>query len=174
MKVSAQKNEFSFTKENLKKANEIVAKYPAGRQASAVLPLLDMAQRQAGGWIPPAALEYVAEFLEMPSIRVYEVASFYTMFNLKPVGKHLIQLCRTSPCWLRGSDDVREACKKHLGIELGETTKDGQFSLMEVECLGACVDAPVMQINDDFYENLDAKKTIDVLDSLKKGGKNVK
>ncbi|MGH6983712.1 MAG: NADH-quinone oxidoreductase subunit NuoE, partial [Stellaceae bacterium] len=155
----AQPTSFAFTPENLKKAQAHIAKYPAGRQASAVLPLLDLAQRQHDNWLPRAAMDMVADMLGMPRIRVYEVATFYTMFNLKPVGKHFFQICTTTPCWLRGSDDVVAACKKKLGIGIGETTADGKFTLREVECLGACVNAPIIQVNDDFYEDLDGRST---------------
>ena len=160
---------FAFSPENLKKALAFIAKYPAGRQASAVLPLLDLAQRQSGNWLPRAAMDKVAEMLSMPPIRVYEVASFYAMFNLKPVGKHFFQICTTTPCWLRGSDQVVEACHKKLGIGIGETTKDGLFTLTEVECLGGCVNAPIIQVNDDFYEDLDGKSTEALIDALKAG-----
>ena len=160
---------FAFTGENMAKANKQVAKYPAGRQQSAVMPLLDLAQRQNGGWLPEAAIRMVAEFLGMPYIRAYEVASFYTMYNLAPVGRHFVQVCTTTPCWLRGSADVVEACKKTLGIGMGETTADGLFTLREVECLGACVNAPMMQINDDFYEDLDADSAAKVLEALRRG-----
>lgn len=160
---------FAFTGENMAKANKQVAKYPAGRQQSAVMPLLDLAQRQNGGWLPEAAIRMVAEFLGMPYIRAYEVASFYTMYNLAPVGRHFVQVCTTTPCWLRGSADVVEACKKTLGIGMGETTADGLFTLREVECLGACVNAPMMQIGDDYYEDLDAGSTTRILDDLKAG-----
>jgi NADH-quinone oxidoreductase E subunit len=160
---------FAFTTENRAKADAFIAKYPKGRQASAVLALLDLAQRQSDGWLPRAAIEHVAQILEMPFIRAYEVATFYTMFNLKPVGKHLIQLCRTTPCWLRGSDAVRDTCRAKLGIEVGETTADGKFSLVEVECLGACVNAPVVQINDDLYEDLTAEKMAEIIDKLGRG-----
>jgi NADH-quinone oxidoreductase E subunit len=164
-----QPTDFDFTAENRAKADRIIAKYPPGRQASAVLPLLDIAQRQSAGWLPRVAMDHVAEILDMAPIRVYEVASFYTMFNLKPVGAHFVQLCTTTPCWLRGSDDVVDACQKHLGVGLGETTADGKFTLTEVECLGACVNAPMMQIGDDFYEDLDAKSAVAVLDALARG-----
>lgn len=163
--------EFTFSVENQATAKKLIAKYPAGREASAVIPLLDLAQRQAGGWLPRVAMDHVAKVLEMPPMRVYEVASFYTMFNLKPVGKHFVQVCTTTPCWLRGSDQVVHACKKELGIDLGETTADGQFTLVEVECLGACVNAPMVQINDDFYEDLDEASTANVLQALKAGQK---
>jgi NADH-quinone oxidoreductase E subunit len=160
---------FAFTPENAERAKRIIARYPAGRQASAVIALLDIAQRQSGGWLPRAAMDHVACMLEMPMIRVYEVATFYTMFNLKPVGRHHIQLCRTTPCWLRGSDELKALCEKKLGIGLQQVTPDGKFSLVEVECLGACVNAPVVQINDNFYEDLDAKKLEAVLDALGRG-----
>jgi NADH-quinone oxidoreductase subunit E len=156
------KDLFVFTDQNQQEIDMFLQKYPPGRQASAVLPLLDLAQRQCGGWLPRAALETVAAILRMPAIRVYEVASFYTMFNLSPVGKHHIQLCRTTPCWLRGSEGIQSVCESHLGIQSGEVTPDGKFSLVEVECLGACVNAPIVQINDDYYENLtpDSMKSI--------------
>ena len=160
---------FAFTPENKAAAEKLIAKYPPGRQASAVLPLLDLAQRQVGGWLPRAAMDYVAAALDMAPIRVYEVATFYSMFNLQPVGKYLLQVCRTTPCWLRGSDKLIEACQRLLGIGLKETTDDGKFTLTEVECLGACVNAPVIQINDDFYEDLDAAKLERVLDGLARG-----
>jgi NADH-quinone oxidoreductase E subunit len=149
----------------------ILAKYPADRKPSAVLPLLDLAQRQAGGWLPQAAMDHVAATLDMAPIRVYEVATFYTMFNTRPVGKHLVQVCRTTPCWLRGADDLTHACERKLGIGLKETTADGQFTLVEVECLGACVNAPVVQINDDFYEDLDPARLEALLDALARGEK---
>ena len=165
---AAQPTSFVFTPENLKKAQAHIAKYPAGRQASAVLPLLDLAQRQHDNWLPRAAMDTVADMLGMPRIRVYEVATFYTMFNLKPVGKHFFQICTTTPCWLRGSDEVVAACKKKLGIGIGETTADGKFTLREVECLGACVNAPIIQVNDDFYEDLDGPSTERLIDALKR------
>ena len=165
----AQPQSFAFTMENLARAKAIMAKYPPGRQASAVLPLLDLAQRQHDNWLPRAAMDAVAEMLGMAPIRIYEVATFYTMFNLKPVGKHLLQICTTTPCWLRGSDEVVDACKRKLGIGMGEITPDGQFSMMEVECLGACVNAPIIQVNDDFYEDLDAASTEALLEALKRG-----
>ena len=162
---------FAFTPENRAKADAAIAKYPKGRQASAVLALFDLAQRQSGGWLPRVAIEYVAGLLGMPNIRAYEVATFYSMLNLKPVGQHLVQLCRTTPCWLRGSDGVRDACKRKLGIGIGETTADGKFTLVEVECLGACVNAPVVQIDDEFYEDLDPEKMEEILARLARGEK---
>lgn len=170
-KAFKQPESFEFSKENQKRVKEIVAKYPKGRQRSATIPLLDLAQRQAGGWLPRAAMDHVAEVLELAPIRVYEVASFYTMFNLEPVGEHLIQVCRTTPCWLRGSDDLTNSCRKKLGIDIGETTEDGKFTLVEVECLGACVNAPMVQINDDYYEDLDVKHFEKMLDDLSVGKK---
>ena len=165
-----QPDTFAFSAGNLAAAKAFVAKYPAGYQASAVLPLLDLAQRQNDGWLPQAALEYVADFLGMPSIRVYEVATFYTMLNLAPVGRHHVQVCTNISCWLRGADAIVEACRNTLGIGFGETTRDGEFTLSEVECLGACVNAPMMQINDDYYEDLDAGGTQVILGTLKDGG----
>lgn len=160
---------FEFSSENLKHAKEVIARYPAGKQQSAVMPLLTLAQRQNAGWLPRAAIAYVSEMLEMPFIRAYEVASFYTMYNLAPIGKHFVQCCTTTPCWLRGSDDVVKACKDELGIGLGETTADNQFTLVEVECLGACVNAPMVQIGDHFYEDLNYDSTRTLLQKLKKG-----
>ncbi|MDP1723538.1 MAG: NADH-quinone oxidoreductase subunit NuoE [Alphaproteobacteria bacterium] len=163
--------EFSFSPENLKRAQEIMTHYPEGRQQSALLPLLDIAQRQNGGWLSRYALDYLAQFLGIAAIRVYEVASFYSMFNLKPVGQHLVQVCTTTPCWLRGSDSIMDTCKSKLGIGLGETTADKQFTLVEVECLGACVNAPLVQINDDYYEDLNADQMAKIIDDLKAGKK---
>ena len=163
------KRSFVFSEENLEKAKNILAKYPKDRGQSALLPLLDLAQRQNNNWIPREAMQYIAEFLKIPEIRVYEVATFYTMYNLKPVGKNFIQLCTTTPCWLRGSDEVVAACKSKLDIDMGETTEDGQFSLLEVECLGACVNAPMVQINDDYYEDLDGASMGQIIDDLKVG-----
>ena len=160
---------FAFTAENLEKAKCHIGKYPPGRQASAVLPLLDLAQRQHDNWLPKAAMDYVGEMLEMAPIRIYEVATFYTMFNLRPVGQWFLQACTTTPCWLRGSDEVVAACKRKLGIGVGDTTADRQFTLVEVECLGACVNAPILQVNDDFYEDLDGPSTEALLDALAAG-----
>jgi NADH-quinone oxidoreductase subunit E len=160
---------FEFSAEEMMRAQEIIAKYPVGREQSAVLPLLDMAQRRAGGWLPRAAVECVADMLGMHPIKVYEVASFYTMFNLNQVGKHLVQVCTTTPCWLRGSEGIVAACKNKLGIDVGETTDDGKFTLVEVECLGACVNAPLVQINDDYYEDLTPELMENLLDEIDKG-----
>ena len=160
---------FAFTPENKARAETFIARYPEGRQASAVIALLDLAQRQNGNWLPPEAIEYVANLLDMAPIRVHEVATFYTMFNLKPVGKHFIQVCRTTPCWLCGSDDLTQACLDTLGIGLGETTDDGLFTVVEVECLGACANAPMVQINDDYYEDLNAERMVGIIEDLKAG-----
>jgi NADH-quinone oxidoreductase E subunit len=163
---------FSFTPENLEKAKVYIAKYPPGRQASAVLWLLYLAQEQHDNWVPRAAMDHIAELLSMPRIRVYEVASFYTMFNLKPVGRYFLQICTTTPCWLRGSDAIVAACKNKLGIGIGETTRDKKFTLFEVECLGACVNAPIIQVNNgDFYEDLDPQSTEKLIDALARGEK---
>jgi len=160
---------FAFTAENLEAAKAIVAKYPEGREASATMPLLTLAQRQNDNWLPRAAMDVVADMVGLAPMRVYEVATFYTMYNLKPVGKNFVQVCTNISCLLKGSDDVFKVCKKKLGIENGETTPDGAFTLLEVECLGACVNAPMMQIGDDYYEDLDAASTEKVLDALAKG-----
>ena len=160
---------FEFSAENKKRAEAILAKYPSDRRASSLLPLLDLAQRQSDGWLPRYVMDYVASYIGIPAIRVYEVASFYTMFNLKPVGKYLVQVCRTTPCWLRGSDKITDACKRNLGVEMNGTSEDGKFTLVEVECLGACVNAPMVQINDDFYEDLDEDIMEKLLNDLRQG-----
>jgi NADH-quinone oxidoreductase subunit E len=160
---------FKFSDETLAAANKIIARYPQGRQYSAVLPLLDLAQRQNDGHASDAVIDAVAAMLEMPRIRVMEIATFYTMFHRAPVGKYHLQCCTTTPCWLRGSAEVVDAMMKHLGIGYGEVTKDGLFSMIEVECLGGCVNAPVVQINDDFYEDLDAASIVKILNALKAG-----
>ena len=164
--ASDQPKTFTFTVENEKEIKRVIAKYPKGRQASAVMPLLDMAQRQHENWIPMAAIEAIALRLDMAEIRVLEVATFYTMFNLKPVGKYFLQACTTTPCWLRGSDEMMRCIKDRYGIASGQTSDCGRFSLLEVECLGACVNAPILQVNDDFYEDLDYQTTGALLDSL--------
>ena len=165
---------FAWTQANAAKAREIIARYPEGRQASAVIPLLDLAQRQVGaetetqGWLPIPVQEYVARELDMPAVRVLEVASFYTMFNLAPVGRFHVQVCGTTPCMLRGSDDVFAACKAR-GLKKGHTTEDGLFTLTEVECLGACANAPMVQINDDNYEDLTEASMGAILHALAAG-----
>ncbi len=162
---------FVFTKENLSKIEDILKKYPQERQASAVLPMLDLAQQQNEGWLSSHAIEAVAAFLKMPEIRVYEVASFYSMFNLKPVGKYHVQVCGTTPCMLCGAEEILKTCQSELGVKTGETTTDGMFTLSEVECLGACVNAPVIQINDDFYEDLSPESVKNILKTVKAGKK---
>ena len=160
---------FQFNEENQKKVQEILNKYPADRKKSAVMPLLDLAQRQNQNWISKDVIARIAEILEMPEIKVYEVASFYTMYNLKPVGKYLLQFCKTTPCMLRGIDQIVKDCEKKLGIKLDETSVDGLFTLKAVECLGACVNAPVVQINDDFAEDLTSETFLQILEDLKSG-----
>ena len=167
--MNAVSDKFAWTPESEAAAQKHIEKYPEGRQQSAVMPLLDIAQRQNGGHVTQGIFEFIADYLDMPAIRVQEVATFYTMYNHKPVGKHHVQVCGTTPCWLRGSDDVMKACKSKLGIEKGQTTKDGLFTLSEVECAGACVNAPVVAINDDYFEDLDADSVTALLDALAKG-----
>lgn len=159
---------FEFTEENKKRVDAILSIYPEGHKRAAMIPLLDLAQRQHG-WLPISAMHKVAEVLNLPKMRVYEVATFYTMFMRKPTGKYHIQVCTTTPCWLRGSDEVLKCCKSELGIEVGETSKDRMFTLSEVECLGACVNAPMIQVNDDYYEDLTAESTLEILKDLKNG-----
>jgi NADH-quinone oxidoreductase subunit E len=172
--VRARWGDFAFTADNEKQAKVVVGRYPPGRQHSAIIPLLDLAQRQVGadtntqGWLPIPVIEYVAAYLNMPYMRAYEVATFYTMFNLTPVGRFHVQVCGTTPCMLRGSDDVLEACKSK-GLKKGGTTADGLFTLAEVECLGACANAPMVQINDDNYEDLTFDSMTAILDSLARG-----
>ena len=162
---------FRFTEKNLKMVNIILNKYPKEQKASAVMPLLDLAMRQIGGWLTEAAMKEVSKIIKVPYIRVYEVATFYSMYNLKPIGKYFIQVCTTTSCWLRGSDDLLNLCKKHLNIKNDETTEDGIFTIKEVECLGACVNAPMLQINDDYYEELDKNKLLNILEDLRQGKK---
>jgi len=163
-----QPKEFAFSADNLAWARKQIAKYPEGRQQSAVIPLLWRAQEQAGGWLPQKAIEHVAEVLGMARIRVLEVATFYTMFNLEPVGKYHVQLCGTTPCMLRGSDELRKVCQRRIGDQ-HHVTADGKFSWIEVECLGACVNAPMAQINVDYYEDLTPETFEKVLDELAAG-----
>lgn len=166
-----QPESFAFTPENRALAERIIAKYPEGKQQSAAIPLLDLAQRQCDNWLPRAAMDHVADLLEVPRIRIYEVASFYTMFNRAPVGRYFLQVCTTTPCWLRGSSDVMRAIRDRTGCGNHETSADGTFSVLEVECLGACVNAPMMQVNDDFYEDLDYDRTCRLIDALAAGEK---
>jgi len=165
---SYQPASFAFNAENSIKAKALIAKHPDGRQRSAVIPLLDLAQRQEG-WVSLAAMDHLAEMLGLAPIEVYEVATFYSMFQLKPVGRYHLQVCTNLPCMLRGSADIVETCEKELGVGLGETTSDGLFTLSEVECLGACVNAPVIWIGDDYYEDLDVESTKDLVRALKRG-----
>ena len=161
--------EFKFSNENLKQAEEILKKYPEKNKKSAVMPFLYLAQKQNNNWIPLAAMRYIAKFLDMPYIKVYEVATFYTMYNLAPVGKYLVQVCTTTPCMIRGANQLVEACKEKISENECELSNDKSCSWMEVECLGACVNAPMMQINDDYYEDLDKQKTLDILDKILNG-----
>ena len=171
----AEPTEFAFDQVSEQRIGEILARYPASRHASAVIPLLYVVQdqmgRQAGSaWVPRVAMDAVAARLEMPPIRVYEVATFYLMFNTKPIGRYHLQVCGTTPCWLRGSDDITRACKDEAGIKgFRETSADGTFTLTEVECLGACVNAPILQVDNDYYEDLDYERTRALLQALRRG-----
>jgi NADH-quinone oxidoreductase E subunit len=161
-----QPKDFRFSEENLKNVEDILKRYPLKNKKSAVMPLLYLAQRQNENWIPLAAMKYIANYLSMPYISVYEVATFYTMYNLAPVGKYFIQVCTTTPCLIRGADKIVKLCKEKISNNENEISKKGKCSWMEVECLGACVSAPMIQINDDYYEDLDEKSTREILDSL--------
>ncbi|KAF0852880.1 mitochondrial Complex I (CI) NADH:ubiquinone oxidoreductase subunit 24-kDa/NUHM/NDUFV2/NuoE [Andalucia godoyi] len=174
---------FDFSPELYKRIDQILAKYPPNRKRSATLPLLDLAQRQCGGWVPLAAMNKIAQLLEVAPIRVYEVATFYSMVNRKPVGKYHLQVCVTSPCMVKGSDEILHALEKHLGIHLGETTADGVFTLGEMECMGCCVNAPMIAVADysnppewryDYYEDLTTETAIKVVEALRKGDKTLK
>ena len=164
-----QPENFEFSSSSLEEAKTIIAKYPEGKQQSAVMALLYIAQRQNDNWIPLAAMKYIAKFLDMPYIKVYEVATFYSMYNLSPVGKYFVQVCTTTPCMIRGANKLVEACKEKISENESELSKDKTCSWMEVECLGACVNAPMMQINDNYYEDLDKEKTLKILELLLKG-----
>ncbi|GAA6098236.1 NADH dehydrogenase [ubiquinone] flavoprotein 2, mitochondrial [Tachysurus ichikawai] len=159
---------FEFTSENLKRVEAIIKNYPEGHKQAATIPVLDLAQRQHG-WLPISAMNKVAEILDVSPMRVYEVATFYTMFNRQPVGKYHVQVCTTTPCMLCDSDSILQAIQNKLGIKVGETTADGLFTLIEVECLGACVNAPMVQINDDYYEDLKPSDIEHIIDELKAG-----
>lgn len=161
---------FEFTKENLARIDDIIGNYPVGHESAAIMPVLDLAQRQHG-WLPISAMNKVAEVLKVTPMRVYEVATFYTMYMRNPVGKYNVQICTTTPCMLCGSEEIKQAIMKNLGIKVGETTSDKQFSLSEVECLGACVNAPMVQINDDYYEDLKVSDIEEILEDLKAGKK---
>jgi NADH dehydrogenase (ubiquinone) flavoprotein 2 len=160
---------FDFTPENYLYVKHILGKYPDNYKRAAMIPLLDLAQRQSGGWLPLSAMNKVARICEVAPTRVYEVASFYSMFNRTPVGKYFIQLCGTTPCMICGSEDIKKAITEHIGIGNGETTADGMFTLLEVECLGACANAPMLQLNDDYYECLSVKSVKELLDACKAG-----
>lgn len=162
-------DKFLFIPANEKWARAQIKKYPKGREQSAVMPLLTRAQEQNNGWLSQNCIEYVAEFLGMPMIRVLEVATFYSMYNLRPVGKTVIEVCTTTPCWLCGSDEIVAACKDELGIGFGETTADGEFTLLEVECAGACVNAPVCAIKHKYYEDLSAERMKAIIRAFKAG-----
>ena len=161
-----QPKEFKFSDENLKQAVLILKKYPEKNKKSAVMPFLYLAQKQNKNWIPLAAMKYIANYLSMPYISVYEVATFYTMYNLAPVGKHFVQVCTTTPCLLRGADKIVNLCKEKISLKENEISKNGNCSWTEVECLGACVNAPMVQINEDYYEDLDERSTKKILDAL--------
>ena len=163
-----QPDKFEFTLDNLEKVKKIINKYPNGKQQSAVMPLLYLAQKQNNNWIPLSAIKYIGKLLEMPYIKVYEVATFYTMYNLTPVGNHFIQVCTTTPCMIRGAYKLVEACKEKISPNENELSKDKNCSWMEVECLGACVNAPMIQINNDYYEDLDKEKTLKIIDQILK------
>ena len=163
-----QPESFEFNSSSLEAANKIISKYPKGKQQSAVMALLYIAQKQNDNWIPLVAMKYIAKLLGMPFIKVYEVATFYSMFNLSPVGKYFIQVCTTTPCMIRGAGKLVEACKEKISENESELLPDKNCSWMEVECLGACVTAPMMQINDDYYEDLDKEKTLEILDKFLK------
>ena len=161
-----QPENFEFNSSSLETANSMIAKYPKGKQQSAVMALLYIAQKQNNNWIPLAAMKYIAKFLNMPYIKVYEVATFYSMYNLSPVGKYFIQVCTTTPCMIRGANKLVEACKEKISEKESELSKNKSWKWMEVECLGACVNDPMMQINDDYYEDLDKEKTLKILDQI--------
>jgi NADH-quinone oxidoreductase subunit E len=164
-----QPENFEFNSSSLEEAKNIVSKYPKGKQQSAVMALLYIAQKQNDNWIPLAAMKYIGKFLDMPYIKVYEVATFYSMYNLSPVGKFFVQVCTTTPCMIRGAYKLVEACKEKISENDSELPDDKNCSWMEVECLGACVNAPMMQINEDYYEDLDKEKTLKILDKILKG-----
>ncbi len=164
-----QPENFDFNPASLEAAKLIIAKYPKDKQQSAVMALLYIAQKQNSNWIPLVAMKCIGKLLDMPYIKVYEVATFYTMYNLAPVGKHFIQICTTTPCMIRGAYKLVEACKEKISENENELSKDQSCSWMEVECLGACVNAPMLQINDDYYEDLDKEKTLKILDKILTG-----
>jgi NADH-quinone oxidoreductase E subunit len=164
-----QPETFEFNSSSLEEANKIVLKYPKGKQQSAVMALLYIAQKQNDNWIPLAAMKYIAKLLDMPYIKVYEVATFYSMYNLSPVGKYFIQVCTTTPCMIRGANKLVEACKEKISENENVLSNNNSCSWMEVECLGACVNGPMLQINDEYYEDLDKEKTIEIFEKILKG-----
>ena len=166
-----QPENFEFNTSSLEAANDAISKYPRGKQQSAVMALLYIAQRQNNNWIPLAAMKYIAKLLDMPYVKVYEVATFYSMYNLSPVGKYFVQICTTTPCMIRGANKLVEACKEKISPNESELSLDKNCSWTEVECLGACVNAPMMQINNDYYEDLDKEKTLKILDKILNGEK---
>ncbi len=166
-----QPSDFVFNKQNLEEVKKIIKNYPDGKQQSAVMPLLYLAQKQNDNWIPLVAMKYIAKLLNMPYIKVYEVATFYSMYNLSPVGKFFIQVCTTTPCMIRGAYDIVNACKEKISDKEKELSKDKTCSWMEVECLGACINAPMIQINDDYYEDLDKEKTEKIINQIQNGEK---
>jgi len=164
-----QPSDFEFNNKNLDEAQKLIKKYPEGKQQSAVMPLLYLAQKQNNNWIPLAAMKYIAKFLNMPYIKVYEVATFYTMYNLSPVGKYFFQVCTTTPCMIRGAYDIVNVCKKKISEKENQLSKDKTCSWIEVECLGACINAPMMQVNDDYYEDLNKEKTEKIINQIQNG-----
>ena len=166
---NSNSSNFEWSEDNFNNIKKIINKYPIGKQQSAIIPVLDIAQRQNKGWLSKQAIEKVAETLSMSLIRVMEIATFYSMFNLEPIGKYFIQICRTTPCWLRGSDKLTKVAKELTGCNIGITSKDNLFTVVEVECLGACCNAPMVQINDDYYEDLDENNFRELLLNLKNG-----
>ena len=162
-----QPENFEFNSSSLEAAKSIIANYPDGKQQSAVMALLYIAQKQNDNWIPLAAMKYIAKFLDMPYIKVYEVATFYTMYNLAPVGEYFFQVCTTTPCMLRGAYKLVDVCKNKISKNENEISKDGKISWVEVECLGACVNSPMMQINDDYFEDLDEQKLEKIIENIK-------
>ena len=166
-----QPSDFEFSKKNLEEANKIIKNYPEGKQQSAVMALLYLAQKQNDNWIPLSAMKYIGKFLNIPYIKVYEVATFYSMYNLSPVGKYFFQICTTTPCMIRGAYDIVKACKEKISDKEKQLSKDKTCSWIEVECLGACINAPMMQINDDYYEDLNKEKTEKIISQIQNGEK---
>lgn len=168
-KTDEHQEAFTLSPENFEQAKVIIARYPQGKEQSALIPLLLLAQRQNANYLSRLAMDYIAQMLSIPPVHVYEVASFYTMFNMKPVGRYMIEVCTNTPCWLRDSDSIVSTCEKKLGIKLGETTQDGMFTLKEAECLGSCVTAPMCQVGANYYEDLTPESVARVIDTLALG-----